>query len=53
MGAPHNGLNGRAVTIPVRVVEAKPVKRIVKDRFGKGHTGKKFWVFCSVMNNYR
>ncbi len=33
MGSPRNGLDGRTSTMPVRVAEAKAVRRIIEDKF--------------------
>ncbi|CAN7153894.1 endonuclease/exonuclease/phosphatase family protein [Aminobacter aminovorans] len=53
MGSPRNGLNGRDATMPVRIAEAKAVRRIIEDRFGKDHSADKRWVICGDMNDYR
>ncbi|WP_378952595.1 endonuclease/exonuclease/phosphatase family protein [Mesorhizobium sp. ANAO-SY3R2] len=53
MGSPRNGLNGRDATMPIRMAEAKAVRRIIEDRFGKDHTADKRWVICGDMNDYR
>ncbi|WP_439501817.1 endonuclease/exonuclease/phosphatase family protein [Aminobacter ciceronei] len=53
MGSPRNGLNGRDATMPIRVAEAKAVRRIIEDRFGKDHAADKRWVICGDMNDYR
>ena len=52
MGSPRNGLDGRAATMPVRVAEARAVRRIIEDRFGKDHAGSKRWAICGDMNDY-
>ncbi|MCA0275236.1 MAG: endonuclease/exonuclease/phosphatase family protein [Proteobacteria bacterium] len=53
MGSPRNGLNGRDATMPIRIAEAKAVRRIIEDRFGKDHVADKRWVICGDMNDYR
>ena len=53
MGSPRNGLNGRDATMPIRVAEAKAVRRIIEDRFGKDHAAEKRWVICGDMNDYQ
>lgn len=53
MGSPRNGLNGRDATMPIRVAEAKAVRRIIEDRFGKEHAADKRWAICGDMNDYR
>lgn len=53
MGSPRNGLNGREATMPIRDAEAKAVRRIIENRFGKDHTADKRWVICGDLNDYR
>ena len=53
MGPPRNGLNGREATMPVRVAEAKAVRRIIEQRFGKDHAAGKRWAICGDFNDYR
>ncbi len=53
MGSPRNGLDGRQATMPVRIAEAKAVRRIIEDRFGRDHTARKRWVICGDLNDYR
>lgn len=53
MGSPRNGLNGREATMPIRIAEAKAVRRIIEERFGKDHAADKRWVICGDMNDYR
>jgi predicted extracellular nuclease len=53
MGPPRNGLNGREATMPVRVAEAKAVRRIIEQRFGKDHAADKRWAICGDFNDYR
>lgn len=53
MGSPRNGLNGRDATMPIRIAEAKAVRRIIEQRFGKDHASDKRWVICGDMNDYR
>ncbi|MDI6027926.1 endonuclease/exonuclease/phosphatase family protein [Corticibacterium sp. UT-5YL-CI-8] len=52
MGAPRNGMNGRDATMPVREAEAKAIRHIIEERFGKDHTGDKSWVICGDFNDY-
>ncbi len=52
MGSPRNGLDGRTSTMPLRLAEAKAVRRIIEDRFGKDHTADKRWIICGDMNDY-
>ena len=53
MGGARNGMNGRDATMPVRIAEARAVKRIIEDRFGKDHAANKRWVICGDLNDYR
>lgn len=52
MGSPRNGLDGRQATMPVRVAEAKAVRRIIEERFG-GSQADRNWVVCGDLNDYR
>jgi len=53
MGGGKNGVNGREWTAPVREAEAKAVRRIIEQRFGKQKTAGKRWLICGDMNDYR
>lgn len=53
MGSPRNGMTGRDASMPVRVAEAKAVRRIIEERFGKDHAAGKRWVICGDFNDYR
>ena len=54
MGSPRNGLDGRASTMPVRIAEAKAVRRIIEDKFAhSGGPADKRWVICGDFNDYR
>ncbi|MEO5322455.1 endonuclease/exonuclease/phosphatase family protein [Mesorhizobium sp. CC13] len=53
MGSPRNGLNGREATMPIRNAEARAVRRIIENRFGKDHAADKRWVICGDLNDYR
>jgi len=53
MGSPRNGLNGRDATMPLRFAEARAVRWIIEERFGKQHAGAKRWVICGDFNDYR
>lgn len=53
MGSPRNGLNGREATMPIRIAEAKAVRRIIEDRFGADDAANKRWVICGDFNDYR
>lgn len=53
MGGPREGIPGRDFSMPIRIAEAKAVRRIIEDRFGKDHAGNKRWVICGDFNDYR
>jgi len=53
MGSPRNGMNGRDATMPVRIAEARAVRRIIEQRFGREHAADKFWAICGDLNDYR
>jgi predicted extracellular nuclease len=53
MGGRRNGMNGRDATMPIRIAEAKAVKRIIEERFGKDHAAAKRWMICGDLNDYR
>ena len=52
MGSPRNGLDGRTSTMPLRTAEARAVRRIIEDRFGKDFARDKRWVICGDFNDY-
>jgi predicted extracellular nuclease len=52
MGSPRNGLDGREATMPVRVAEARAVRRIIEERFGEHHAARD-WIICGDLNDYR
>jgi predicted extracellular nuclease len=53
MGGPRDNVPGRDATMPIRMAEAKAVRRIVEDRFGKDFATTKRWVICGDCNDYR
>jgi predicted extracellular nuclease len=53
MGSPRNNLPGRDSTMPIRIAEAKAVRRIIEDRFGKDYAASKRWMICGDCNDYR
>ncbi len=53
MGPPRDGFDGRQATMPLRNAEAKAVRRIIEERFGKDHAGAKRWAVCGDLNDYR
>ena len=53
MGGGKKDVDGRTYTMPVRIAEAKAVRRIIENRFGKGKTASKRWMVCGDLNDYR
>jgi predicted extracellular nuclease len=53
MGSPRNGLTGREASMPIRTAEARAVRRIIEDRFGRDHAASKRWAICGDLNDYR
>ncbi|HWK64399.1 MAG TPA: endonuclease/exonuclease/phosphatase family protein [Rhizobiaceae bacterium] len=53
MGGARNGIPGRDSSMPIRMAEAKAVRRIIEDRFGRDHAAGKRWVICGDLNDYR
>ena len=46
-------MDGRQSTMPVRITEARAVRRIIENRFGAGHTADKAFAICGDMNDYQ
>ena len=53
MGGPRDGMSGRDSSMPVRMAEARAIRRIIEDRFGETHAADKRWVICGDFNDYR
>ncbi len=53
MGSPRNGLDGRQATMPLRMAEARAVRKIIEARFGVDHAARKAWVVCGDFNDYQ
>lgn len=53
MGPGRDGLDGRSATMPVRMAEARAVRRIIEDRFGAGQTANNCFAVCGDMNDYQ
>lgn len=53
MGSPRNGQNGRDATMPVRLAEARAVRRIIEDKFGRERAARRNWAICGDFNDYR
>lgn len=52
MGSPREGVDGRTWTMPVRIAEARALRRIITDRFGD-HAHQKRFIICGDFNDYR
>ncbi|MEL6744665.1 MAG: endonuclease [Pseudomonadota bacterium] len=52
MGPSRNGEDGRSYTMPVRLAEARAVKRIIQDKFGSERVAKMRWLLCGDLNDY-
>ncbi len=53
MGSKRDDMNGRDWTMPIRLAEARAVRRIIEDKFGSENTHKRRWMICGDMNDYR
>ena len=53
MGNPRNGLDGRMATMPIRFAEARAVRHIIEQRFGRERAPDMRWAICGDMNDYR
>jgi predicted extracellular nuclease len=53
MGSPRDGVPGREASMPIRIAEAKAVRSIIENRFGKDHAAAKRWMICGDLNDYR
>ena len=52
MGSGRNGLTGRDYTMPVRLAEARTVRKIVERKFGSERTPNMRWMICGDLNDY-
>ncbi len=52
MGPARDGLDGRTATMPVRIAEARAVRRIIERRFA-GHMQGAMFAICGDMNDYQ
>src|SRR5690606_10121307 len=51
MGSPRNGLDGRTATMPIRIAEARAVRRIIEERFGRDKVASRDWIICGDFND--
>lgn len=52
MGGQRNGLSGREASMPLRIAEAKAVRKIIDSKFG-GASASRRWMICGDLNDYR
>ncbi|PWV99081.1 endonuclease/exonuclease/phosphatase family protein [Hoeflea marina] len=52
MGSDRGDVDGRSYTMPVRMAEARALRRIITDRFGE-RAGETRFVICGDFNDYR
>lgn len=52
MGSARSRLEGREYTMPVRLAEARGVRRLVERKFGTERTPKMRWLICGDLNDY-
>ncbi|MBU1315291.1 MAG: endonuclease [Alphaproteobacteria bacterium] len=53
MGNARESGDGRLGTMPVRMAEARAVRRIIEQRFGAEHAARKNFAICGDMNDYQ
>ena len=53
MSSARDGIDGRTWTMPIREAEARAVKWIIEQKFGKGKSSNKRWMVCGDLNDYR
>ncbi len=53
MTSPRDGMDGRTATMPLRRAEARAVRHLIEQRFGKDRTADKNFVICGDMNDYQ
>lgn len=52
MGGQRNGMDGRTASMPIRIAEAKAVRKIIEERFGAEQAADKRWMICGDFNDY-
>ena len=53
MGSPRDDMDGRDWTMPIRIAEAKAVKRLIQEKFGADNTSNRRWMICGDINDYQ
>jgi predicted extracellular nuclease len=51
-GGARVGPDGRGDTLPVRVAEAKAVRHVIGEKFGKEAMASRDWLFCGDLNDF-
>jgi predicted extracellular nuclease len=49
----RDGVDGRTSTMPIREAEAKAVRHIIENRFGRDQAADRNFVICGDMNDYQ
>jgi endonuclease/exonuclease/phosphatase family metal-dependent hydrolase len=49
----RDGVDGRTSTMPIREAEAKAVRHIIENRFGRENASRRNFVICGDMNDYQ
>jgi endonuclease/exonuclease/phosphatase family metal-dependent hydrolase len=49
----RDGVDGRTSTMPIREAEAKAVRHIIENRFGRENASQQSFVICGDMNDYQ
>lgn len=53
MSGARNGFDGRTSSHPVRMAEARAIRRIIEDKFGTEQAASRRWLICGDFNDYR
>jgi predicted extracellular nuclease len=53
MGADKDGVPGRDRTMPIRMAEARAVRKIIENRFGADRARRMRWIVAGDFNDYR
>lgn len=53
MGGNGNGKDDRLATMPIRAAEARAVRAIIEDKFGRDRAAAMRWLVCGDLNDYR
>lgn len=53
MEGARQGDDGRMATMPIRIAEARAIRRIIEDKFGADRAGNRRWLILGDFNDYR